>query len=92
VKKKTKTSTVSEKPKRHVFIFMKDGELSLWIKCYIWHKWIPKTPKAYADAMAKVTGQEPDYGPSFWGMYEESPTEKGYKYVGLLDEEAKPIL
>lgn len=79
-------------PKRQYLIFMKDGKLSLWIKAYIWHKWMPKTPKAYADSMAKTLQQKPDYGPCFWGMHDESPEDKGYRYIGILDETTKPIL
>ena len=77
---------------RQILIYMKNSKLSLWKKCYIWHKWMPKTPKAYADTFAKVTKQKPNYGPCFWGMHEESPEEKGYTYVGILDEDTKPIL
>ena len=62
------------------------------MKCYLWHKWLPKTPKIYANSMAKSLKQKPNYGPCFWGMHEESPEQKGYTYVGVLDEITEPIL
>lgn len=60
------------------------GEVTLWQKHYIWHKWMPKTPANYAKAMSKITGKKED-GPCFWGMHSESPEEKGYKLIGELN-------
>jgi hypothetical protein len=83
---------IKNKKNRQVLIFFKDGRFSLWTKCHLWHKWLSKTPRIYANSMAKTLGKKPDYGPCFWGMYEESPEEKGYTYVGVLDETTEPIL
>ena len=82
-----------DKPQRKVLVFVDSkGVLSLWIKQYIWHKWIPKTPKEYANSMAKTVGKKPDYGPCFWGMHAESPQEKGYTFIGILDETPQSFL
>ena len=83
---------IKNKPKQHILVFVKDGVISLWIKQYIWHKWIPKTPKLYADAMAKMLKRKPDYGPCFWGMHAESPKDKGYAYIGTLDDNAESFI
>lgn len=71
--------------KKEVFVYLKKGEITLWQKHHIWHKWKEKTPKAYADAMFKITKNKSEYGPCFWGMHEESPEEKGYVLLGTLN-------
>jgi len=59
------------------------NEITLWQKHYIWHKWLSKTPKMYADALKKITKKNED-GPCFWGESEKSPEEQGYKFIGKL--------
>jgi hypothetical protein len=66
----------------YIFISPK-GEVTMWVKRYIWHKWMPKTPKLYADSMSKFTGKRED-GPTWWGMHDESPETKGYKFIGVI--------
>jgi hypothetical protein len=73
--------------KNDIYVYIKDGVVSMWIKQYIWHKWMPKTPKPYADAMAKYTkDKKAAYGPTWWGMHDEAPEEKGYQLVGVINE------
>lgn len=71
--------------KQDILVYLKDGEISLWQKHYIWHKWMPETPKAYADVMFTITKDKSAYGPTFWGMHDEPPEEKGYTFIGKLD-------
>lgn len=70
------------------YVYLKDNEISLWQKHYVWHKWLTKTPKNYADILVKngYASREEAYGPCFWGMHEEAPEEKGYEFIGVLEE------
>lgn len=67
---------------RQISVFMKDDELTLWFKTHIWFKWLPATPKHYADVCARMLDTEPDYSPCWWGMFDETPEEHGYEYIG----------
>lgn len=77
-----------EKKKEKTMIYASpSGELSLWRKQFIWHKWMAKTPKAYADAQVRngYKTKEEAYGPCFWGM-EKSPEELGLRFLGYAVE------
>jgi len=67
-------------------VYLKRGKLTVWKKLPrgLWFKWLPNTPKAYADIEARVLNRKPDYGPCFWGAQDEAPEETGYQYVGKL--------
>jgi hypothetical protein len=68
---------MSKYENKPIYVFKgRKGNITLWIKRYIWHKWIPKTPKAYADAQVKSgwKTKEEAYGPCWWGM-QEDPNE-----------------
>lgn len=67
-----------------IYVYMKAGKVTLWIKKAIWMKWVPRTPKGYADVTARVLKQRPDYGPCWWGTQEQPPHETGYVLVGTL--------
>lgn len=70
-----------------IHIYLRNGEISMWVKQHIWHKWMPKTPKVYAESMAKFTGKKAAYGPTWWGMHDESPESKGYTFVGIIQDQ-----
>jgi hypothetical protein len=73
--------------KSDIYIYLKDGVVSMWQKHYIWHKWQPKTTGAYAREAAKYYGKEKAYGPCWWGMHDEAPEEHGYSLVGIIKDE-----
>lgn len=52
----------------------------------LWFLYIEKTPKGYADAMARITNEKPDYKPCWWGMGGESPEDRGREFVGTLEK------
>jgi hypothetical protein len=53
-----------------MYVYLKDGKISLWKKANIWHKWQPKSPF--------------DGKPCFWGNREEEPQEHGYVLIGAI--------
>lgn len=53
-----------------VYVYLKDGQISLWKKASIWHKWQPKSP---------LDGQ-----PTFWGTHDEEHQEHGYTLIGSI--------
>lgn len=62
-----------------VYIYRKKKEVTLWRKQNkLWFKFLPETPKFYADMMAKLLEQAPDYKPCWWGNGETPPEDEGY--------------
>jgi hypothetical protein len=61
------------KNKKQIALFRKQGKL--------WFKFMPETPKGYADAMAKVLKKNPDYSPCWYGRGERPPEEDGYIFL-----------
>lgn len=46
-----------------------------------WFMYKDETPKIYANAMAELMNENPDYGPCLWGIC-VTPEELGYELVG----------
>lgn len=71
--------------KGRYFVYQDEkGEISVWTRPYHWHKYLAQTPKAYADAQARLAQRLPNYEPCFWGMGSDFPEEIGYRYMGEI--------
>jgi hypothetical protein len=75
--------------KYDIYIYLKDGEVTMWQKHYIWHKWLPKTPIGYAKDIFKITKKPKEFGPCWWGTQDEDPSTTGYQLVGVIKNEEK---
>lgn len=75
-------------------VYFKDGEVSMWVNSYNWHKWI-RTPPDYVRRMTKLLGGKikENYNEeySFWGYYDKTdkPENHGYEFVGKINREAE---
>ena len=65
-----------------IYLYEKKGEISLWTRNKsLWFRFHPKTPKSYADAMAKMLKTKPDYSSCWWGQGENSPDKQKFKFL-----------